>query len=53
MQFVALIDRNMDPNVKDEVRFMVNIEALHREFKNIPYFDTNLKYFKPALMIVG
>ena len=39
LQFVSLLERNMDPNSKDEVQWLVNVEALMREFRNIPYFD--------------
>ena len=28
-QFVALIDKNLDPNEKDKATFLVNIEAIY------------------------
>ena len=43
----------MDPNHKDEVQWLVNVEALMREFQNIPYFDESLRYNGPTLQVVG
>jgi len=50
---VSLLEKNMDPNHKDEVQWLVNVEALMREFQNIPYFDESLRYHGPTLQIVG
>ena len=43
----------MDPNYTDEVKWLVNIESLIKDFKNIPYFDESLRYYGPILHIVG
>jgi hypothetical protein len=43
----------MDYNHKEEVKWLVNTEALLREFRNIPYFDETLRYTGPTLQIVG
>jgi esterase len=53
LQFVSLLDRNIDSNHKDEVKWLVNVEVLLRDFKNIPFFDETHRYHGPALMIVG
>lgn len=39
----------MDSNYKDEVKWLVNLEALLREFRNIPFFNENLRYLGPTL----
>eukprot|EP00347_Sterkiella_histriomuscorum_P019495 403341410 len=52
-QFVALLERNMDPNHKDEVKWLVNAEALFKEYDNIPYFDEQLRYQGPCYHLVG
>jgi hypothetical protein len=49
LQFVSLLDRNLDPNYKDEIKWLVNVEALLREFRNIPYFDETLRFQGPCL----
>ncbi len=43
----------MNPNHKDEVQWLVNVEALMREFRNIPYFDESLRFHGSTLQIVG
>ena len=43
----------MDPNHKDKVKWLVNVEALVRDFINIPYFDESLRFYGPTLQIVG
>jgi pimeloyl-ACP methyl ester carboxylesterase len=53
IQFVSLLTRNLDPNHKDEIKWLVNVEALLREFRNIPYFDESLSFHGPTLQIVG
>ena len=53
MQFVSLIERNLDPDHQEQIKFLVNVEAIHKNFKNIPYFNTKLRYQGPSLMIVG
>ncbi|TNV85972.1 hypothetical protein FGO68_gene4011 [Halteria grandinella] len=53
LQFVSLLERNLDPNHKEEIKWLVNVEALKREFINIPYFDEELRYQGPCLQIVG
>lgn len=53
LQFVSLLERNLDPNHKDEIKWLVNVEALMREFGNIPFFDETLRYEGPCLQIVG
>jgi pimeloyl-ACP methyl ester carboxylesterase len=53
MQFVALLERNMDPNVKTRVEWLVNTEILLREYENVPYFDESLRYEGPCYHIVG
>ena len=37
----------------DPVKFAINLDALKREFANIPFFDETLRYYGPALNIVG
>ncbi len=43
----------MDPNHKEVVQWLVNVEALMSEFRNIPFFDETLRYYGPTLQIVG
>jgi len=50
---VSLLTRNLDPNHKKEIKWLVNVEALLREFRNIPYFDESLSFHGPTLQIVG
>ena len=49
IQFVSLLTRNLDPNHKEEIKWLVNVEALLREFRNIPYFDETLRFTGPTL----
>lgn len=39
--------------MEDPVEFAVNLHTLRSEFENIPYFDEMLRYYGPALNIVG
>jgi hypothetical protein len=49
IQFVSLLTRNLDPHYKDEIKWLVNTEALLREFGNIPFFDETLRFDGPTL----
>ena len=43
----------MDPNYRDKVKWLVNVDALYNEFKNLLYFDESLRYYGPVKHIVG
>ena len=53
-QLVTLVHRSLasgKPN--DPVKFAINLPALKTHFAQIPYFDESLRYYGPALNIVG
>lgn len=53
-ELVTLVARSLQPGRSDqEAKFVVNLQALKAEFANIPYFDESLRYYGPALNIVG
>jgi hypothetical protein len=50
---VSLVERNADPDSKDKVKWLINLDSIYHNFDNIPYFDESLRYYGPAYFIMG
>jgi len=42
-QFVGLVEQNIDKRSTD-LKWLVNVESLYRNFLNVPYFDETLRF---------